>query len=255
MATRPQDETQNVLVSAVLIGVVIMAISFTVLWSVTHDIYTDAYYTIETFFAAPNTAASFDLAALAFGSDSYKFAAIVGVVIMDNLSNMLVISFVIAAVLDIIRYADLDEAINKFRASRMKEHVIVCGYNEVAAGVIGRLVKKKINVTVIDYKKETEEELGRKKILGITGKFTEAEDLKRAGIVNAKEIVFTSHNDIDNLVGAITAKKLNEKVRIMCRVTNDEIRSKMYRVGVDMCVLPEYLAGIELGEKLLKMGK
>ncbi|MDE1827804.1 MAG: NAD-binding protein [Candidatus Micrarchaeota archaeon] len=253
MATAPQDETGNVLVSAVLIGAVVMAISITVLWSVTHDIYLDAYYTIETFFAAPDTAASFDLAELAFNSDPGKFSAIVGVVILDNLSNMLVISFVIAAVLNIIRYADFEEIINRFRGSRMKGHVIVCGYNDVAAGLVARLKKKGVKVAVIDHDKATEEMLNRQGIVAITGKFTESEVLSQVSIANAREIVFTASSDIDNLVGAITAKRLNEKIRIMCRVSNDEIRSKMYRVGVDMCVLPEYLSGIEIGERLLKV--
>jgi len=255
MPNAPQDETGNVLVSAMLIGAVVMAISVTVLWSVTHDIYLDAYYTIETFFAAPDTAASFDLATLAFGSDPGKFSAIVGVVILDNLSNMLVISFVIAAVLNIIRYADFEEIINRFRGSRMKGHVIVCGYNEVAAGLITKLVKKGIKVAVIDHDKATEEKLNKEGVVAITGKCTESEILKQVAIENAREIVFTASSDIDNLVGAITAKKLNDKIRIMCRVSNDEIRSKMYRVGVDMCVLPEYLSGIEIGEKLLRISK
>ncbi|MDE1762267.1 MAG: NAD-binding protein [Candidatus Micrarchaeota archaeon] len=255
MAERPESETRNVLVSAVIIGGVVMLFSISVLWILTKNFYLDAYYTIETFFAAPNTAASFDLASLAFSYAPLKFVAVVSVVILDNISNMLVVSFVIAAVLDIIRYANLENFINRFRASRMNGHVIVCGYNEVAAGLINRLVEKKIRVIVVDTERETESVLNRRRILNITGKFTDSDELRLASISKAKEIVFASSSDIDNLLGAITAKKLNERIKILARVSSDEIRTKMYRVGVEMCVLPEYLAGVELGENLVAIAK
>ncbi|MDE1870187.1 MAG: NAD-binding protein [Candidatus Micrarchaeota archaeon] len=252
MATRPEDETRNVLISAVLIGALIMAFSIAVLWNLTHDIYLDAYYTIETFFGAANTAASFDLADLAFAADPLKFGAIVGVVILDNLSNIIVISFVIAAVLDIIRYTNLEEIINRFKVGRLRKHVIICGYNEMSATLITKLSKRGIKVVVISHNNDSEEMLNRNRIPLIIGKYTESEVLSKASIAFARDIVFTSNSDIDNLIGAITAKKLNPNIKIITRVTDEDIRNKMYRVGVDMCVLPEYLAGIELGEKLAK---
>ncbi|MDE1845706.1 MAG: NAD-binding protein [Candidatus Micrarchaeota archaeon] len=255
MASRPEDETRNVLVSAVLIGALVMASSIALLFLLTSNIYLDAYYTIGTFFGAPNTAAAGDLAAIAFGSDPQKFAEIVGIVVVDNLSNIIVISFVIAAVLDIIKFTDLEQIINQFKASRLGDHVIVCGYNEVAQELVAKLRKKRIKVVVVDHDKKNEEKLNLQKIIVISGKFTEVEVLRKASIENAREIVFTSASDIDNLIGAITAKRLNEKIKIITRVSNDEIRSKMYRVGVDMCVLPEYLAGIELGEQLSRIMK
>lgn len=255
MIARPEDETRNVLISTVLIGAVVMAFSITILWTVTNDIYLDAYYTIETFFGAANTAASFDLADLAFAANPYKFTEIVGIVILDNLSNIIVVSFVIAAVLDIIKYTNLEEIINKFKAGRLKNHVIICEYNEMSENLIDKLVKNKVGVVVIAKNNDAEEALSRKRVPLIIGKFTEEEILKNAGILSAHDVIFASGSDIDNLVGSITAKKLSEKVKIIVRVTNDDIRNKMYRVGVDMCVLPEYLAGIEIGEKLARIMK
>ena len=249
---RPENETRNVLISAVIIGLVVMMFSIAVLWVLTKNLYLDAYYTIETFFAAPNTAASFDLASLAFGAGPGRFAIVVGIVILDNLSNMLVISFIIAAVLDIIKYTNLEDIINKFKASRMQGHVIVCGYNSVSAGLIGKLQKKGISLIVIDENKDSESLLNKQKVLSIIGKFIESEDLVMASIDKAREIAFVSESDIDNLIGAITAKKLNPKIKILARVSSDEVRTKMYRSGVEMCVLPEYLAGVEIGESLIK---
>ena len=255
MFTRPEEETRNVLVAAVIVGAVIMLFSVAVLWLLTNDIYLDAYYTIETFFDTPNTSASFSLASVAFQSVGWRFASLVGIVVMDNLSNLIVVSFVIAAVLDIIRYADIEDTINKLRAGRKKDHVIICGYNEVSSALVDRLLNRKMNVVVVDGERTTALSLNKRGVVTITGKFMESQVLEIAGIRNAGVIVFASENDLDNLIGAITAKKLNEKVRIMSRVSGDEVRNKMYRLGVDMCVLPEYLAGVELGESLVGVMK
>ncbi|MDE1824829.1 MAG: NAD-binding protein [Candidatus Micrarchaeota archaeon] len=255
MPTRPEEETRNVLVAAVIVGAVIMLFSVAVLWLLTNNIYLDAYYTIETFFDTPNTSASFNLATIAFQSVGWRFASLVGIVVIDNLSNLIVVSFVIAAVLDIIRYADIEDSINKFRAGWKKGHVIVCGYNEVSAALIDKLLNRKMDVVVVDGERTTALSLNKRGVITITGRFMESGILGMAGIGNAGVIVFASENDLDNLIGAITAKKLNENVRIMSRVSGDEVRNKMYRLGVDMCVLPEYLAGVELGESLVKVMK
>lgn len=245
-------ETKNVLVSATIISIIIMAFSVTTLYLLTNDIYLDAYYTMETFLDNPNTGASFSLALDTFQGPSNNFWPIVGIVIIDNLSKMLVISFVLAAVLDILGFVNLEEMINKVKAKGLKGHVIVCGYNEIAENLITKMSKKGIKSIVIDENPNTAIALGKSKVLAITGKFTESELLEDAGIMDAAMVIFTSPSDIDNLLGAVTARKYNEKILIMSRVSSDEVRAKMHRVGVEMCVLPEYLAGIELGEGLAK---
>ncbi len=248
-----KSETRNVLVSALIIGAVIIFVSIGVLYLLTNNIYLDAYYTIETFFDNPNTASSFNLATMAFGYGIYKFSLIVLIVILDNLSKILVISFVLAAVLDIIGYANLEEVLNKMKAKSMRGHVIICGYNELSANLIDRLRKKGIKFVVIENKQETTVELDKEKIVAITGKFTEKENLENAGIENASAVVFASWDDLENLLGAVTAKKIKAGIKILTRVSSDEISIKMHRLGVEMCVLPEYLAGIELGEELMRV--
>jgi voltage-gated potassium channel len=249
------EEIGNIFISVVIVGAIVIAFSIVVLWVLTNNFYLDAYYTIETFFDTPNTAASFDLAQLAFNFGIYRFAAVVVIVIVDNISKMLVISFIIAAVLDIISYANVEEAINRIKARSLSGHVIVCGYNQFASDLIKKLARNKIRIVVVDHDPKTIFALGRHKVVGITGRFTESENLEFAGIGRAKSIVFTSESDLDNLSGAITAKRLNSRIKVMSRVSSDDVRTKMYRVGVDMCVLPEYLAGVELGENLLRAVK
>ncbi len=250
------EETRNVLITSLFLGILIICVSLVSLFFLTRNFYTDAYYTIETFFDAPNTAASFDLAALAFGNASLpQFIGIVGIVILDNLSKIMVISFVIAAVLDIIRFANVEAFLNRMQVKKLNRHIIVCGYNEFAEELARKLVRRGRKVVIIDSNPETPLSVNSYKAMAIVGNFAEHKILENAGVKNASDVVFTSQNDIDNLVGAITVGKMNPKAKLYSRVTNPEVRTKMYRVGVSMCVLPEALAALDIGEAIVRWVK
>ncbi|MGC8710359.1 MAG: potassium channel family protein [Candidatus Micrarchaeia archaeon] len=258
MLAKNQDlNTMDILVSITIIAAIIIAFSIASLWLLTKNIYLDAYYTLETFFEAPNAASSFNLAELVMGYNIYNFAAVVGIVIIDNIGRLLIISFIIAAVLDMIAYANIERLMNIIRAKRLKGHVIICGYNPVSEKLIERLraQRKKIKFIVLDSDENNVAELHRRHIIVLNGSCTSERDLKLASVEYAKSMVMTSQDDISNLISAIEAKKVNKNIKVIARVSKEEIRTKMYRVGVDMCVLPEYLAGITIGETIAKRVK
>lgn len=247
-----RESATNVIVTAIIISSLIIVLSVFVLWLITGNVYTDMYYALEVFFEAPNSSGTFDLAAIAATLGVWKFVAVILVVVTDNLGRIVVISFLLAAVLDMLTYTGLENRINMLRTKRMKGHVIVCGYNSISEELIAKIKERKIKFVVIDDNPGNIQFLNSRGVLTIEGKFTDGAALNDAGIGTAKVLVLTSQNDFDNLVGTIEAKKLNKAIKVLSRVTREEVRNKMYRVGVDMCVLPEYLTGIELGERLVK---
>jgi hypothetical protein len=258
MLAKNQDlNTMNILVSITIIAAIIIAFSIAALWLLTKNIYLDAYYTLETFFEAPNAASSFDLAELAVGYNLYDFAAVVGIVIVDNIGRLLIISFIIAAVLDMVAYANIERVMNMIMAKRLKNHVIICGYNPISEKFIEKLKaqKKKISFIVLETDENKVAELHRRRIIVLNGSCMNEKDLEIASVKYAKSMVLTSQDDISNLISAIEAKKMNKSIKVITRVSKEEVRTKMYRVGVDMCVLPEYLAGIAIGEAIAKKVK
>lgn len=247
MPTNMQD-TFNVMILAALITLFVIAVSFFVLSVLTGDLYLDSYFILEVLFNAQNTAASEALAQFAFGSGAPEFLPIILIVVLDNLSRILIVSFIIAAVIDFFNFANIESVINDIKASTLKNHVILCGYNGISERLIKQLGEQKTSYVVIEPRRERELELNEKKILSIDGSFADEEMLKAARIDRATAIVFTSENNADNVVGSIIARRLNSKVKILSRLGDESIRKKVYGIGTDMAVIPEHLAGIEIGE-------
>ena len=213
------ERSENVIYAAAIMSAIIILISVIALLIITKNPYLDAYYIIDTFFNAPNSAATWDLAQIA------------------------------------ITY--LEKYISMANAKRMKGHIIICGYNKLSERLIGEIekLKNKPRIVVIESDEENIIELHHRHIPAVEGSCSSIKALKAASVEKAKVIVFAKQNDTENIVGAIEVKKLNKKIKILIRTAKEDTMTKMYRVGVDMCVLPEYLAGISIGEFLLKYAK
>lgn len=243
-----KEDAFNVMVLTAVIVIIVIIGSVAALSFLTHNLYLDSYFALEAFFDAQNTAASTALAALAFSEGPSQWVPIIAIVVVDNLSRILIVSFIIAAVIDFLSFANVEQIINGIRARGLKDHVIICGYNDIAERLIKKLKEQHTHYFVIDPRREIETELVEKKILGIVGDFTKEDMLKEAGIRAAYAIAPVSTSDVDNVICAIVARRMNPKIKVLVRLGDESIRKQVYGIGADMAVIPEYLAGIEMGE-------
>ncbi len=251
--TESREDTFNVMTTTAAIIIIIIAVSITVLYKFTNDLYLDSYFALSSFFDAQNIVAASSIAQIAFGLNTSGFASIFAIVMLDNLSRILITSFILAAVMDFLTYANVEGYINEVRSKMLRNHVIICGYSSIADSLIRNLAKRKIRYVVIEPDKIRERELNDRKILNIAQDFTDGDTLRLAGIGKARAIVFTSQKDVDNVLGAIVAKKLNPKIKVMSRLKDDIVRRSVYSAGIDLAIIPEYLAGLEIGNYLHKM--
>lgn len=253
MESSREDAFNVMLLTSVIVGVIVVG-SMLALQGITHNFYLDSYFSLEAFFDAQNTAASTQLAGLAFSSSPGELLSILVVVFVDNLSRILIVSFIIAAVMDFMNYANLEDTLNKMRAGFMHDHVIVCGYGSLAALLIERLRAARMAYFVVEPDKDKEALFSEEKLTGILGDFTDSGVLSSAGIGRASAIAFLSNNDARNIVGSITAKKLNPKIKVLVKLADEDVRKQVYGIGIDVTVVPEHLAGSELAEYVLKAG-
>ena len=87
----------------------------------------------------------------------------------------------------------------------------------------------------------------------VEGDFTDRKVLDSASISKAKAIVFTTESDFINLLGIVTAHHMEPELKIITRARSESSVRKMQRGGADLCLVPEVVAGIELGERIAKM--
>ncbi|MEM3554507.1 MAG: NAD-binding protein [Candidatus Micrarchaeaceae archaeon] len=255
MQKSENEETSNVLSLALLIAVVLIVFTFATLLFITKDLYLTIYYVIESFFGSQNTSAAFDLADMMFLYKSFTAlgsAVLFVVAIIANFGRLFIMSFIIAAVVSMVGYANIDIFLNSIKKRGYKNHIIICGYNRIAEELIAKLSAHKKKFIVLDQSPENVAELSSRGIVAFSGDLKEPHIYELANISKSGLIIFDAEDDLLNFMGALTARKLNSRIKTFARVSRPEVRTKMFAAGIDMCVLPEYLAGIEIGDSIVK---
>jgi voltage-gated potassium channel len=136
---------------------------------------------------------------------------------------------------------------------KLNDHYIVCGGGETGSGVISELHKNKETVVLIE---ENQERIERCKtlcdLLYIQGDATDDENLIDAGIDRAAGIVITLPSDKDTLYVTMTARMLNQKTRIISRMTNRNLESKLFKAGANAVVCPNAIGALRMASEMIR---
>ncbi len=235
------------------IAAVILALAtLYIVYNISHNLYVSAYYTIGSLFDAVGISVASVLQANAppFGAAFYQLIIIS---VIDGVAKIVAVGLALAAIIEILTGTELLSKVSILSASRMNNHIIICGYSRTAERLCNDLSEEKMKFLVIDRDPVTIEMLRDRNYTVIGGDFASEEILKEADIVKARAIVFATKDDLANLMGIVTAKHLNPKVKIISRAADEDTGiTKMQRAGAEMCIVPEILAGVEIGSALLE---
>ncbi len=221
--------------------------SIYVIGSIIHNDYAAGYYTIAALFDAVGVDESSFIGA-SVPLYSTAFYEIVAVSIVDGLIKILIVGFFIAAFIEVLTSIDLRSRLSGITRGGWKNHVIICGYSFLGEKVALDLQQKKVPFIIIDKNLTKVDEIKEAGFAGIHEDFTTDIALKNAAISTAKAICFLTVDDYDNLLGVITARHLNDKIKIIARASESTTITKIHDAGAQLCVVPEVLAGLELGE-------
>lgn len=136
--------------------------------------------------------------------------------------------------------------------TRLKNHYIICGGGRVGLNVAKELHENKKKVLVIEKEQELINKIERTGVLVIKGDALDDHTLSQAGIEKAKYLVACLDNDGDNLLLTLTAKEMNENVRVGARAKEEIIVKKLYHAGAEYVVLPEIVGGVQLAKSIIK---
>ncbi len=245
------DVERRSIAGKTLVGLAVMALllglaTMFIVYHVSHSFYTSAYYTVSALFDAIGIQGGPSLITLA-PPFSASFDEIIIVTIADGVGKVVTVGLALAAIIEIITGAGIISKVSLFAARRLRNHVIVCGYSRISERICNELAARKIKFVVIDKKQDVADTLRDRGYITIDGDFTKGEVLRSAQVEHARAIVFGTQDDTTNLLGIVTAKHLNGKVRILSRVSDENLQTKMQRAGAELVVLPEVLAAIDLG--------
>jgi len=141
---------------------------------------------------------------------------------------------------------------NKQREN-LSNHFIVCGAGETSMTAIKELAAVKRPFLVLDTNEEQLREVAETHgVCVLAGDATDEETLKSAGIARAGGLLASLPNDRDNLFLVITARQLNDRLRIVAKVHDLANTQKFRKAGADALASPQVIGGLRLVSQLIR---
>ncbi len=148
----------------------------------------------------------------------------------------------------IIRKNKMNKQIKK-----LKNHYIVCGGGETGHPLLLELVRNHEPTVLIENDEDTirrcESISG---ILYIKGDATDDKNLENAGIDQASGILIALPSDKDNLYITMTARMLNNDIRIISRLIDPKLEPKLKKAGADSVVSPNFIGAMRMASEMIR---
>ncbi|QIW21269.1 potassium channel family protein [Bacillus thuringiensis] len=160
-----------------------------------------------------------------------------------------IVTYAIGVVAAMIIEGNLFHAVRRKKMDKqiaqLQNHIIVCGCGRVGLQVVHELQEKKIPFVVVD---KDESILEKEKLLYVHGDATEDQVLHHAGISRAAGLVAIVANDAENVFITLTARGLNDAIKIVARAEKPETEDKLKRAGANKVINPSSMAGIHIAK-------
>ncbi len=131
----------------------------------------------------------------------------------------------------------------------LRDHVIICGYNQLVETLIVELDEYGIPFAVIDENEKNITQLISRKILCIHGDATDGEVLLNSNVFSAKMLI-ANQSDEKNASIILTAKELCN-IKVIALVESTARAGYLKYAGADRVVSPKSLFGIYIGRKAI----
>ncbi|HEY3360384.1 MAG TPA: NAD-binding protein [Methanosarcina sp.] len=142
----------------------------------------------------------------------------------------------------------------KFRLPRkvsqsMKEHIIICGYNQLVETLIDELTEQDTLFVIVEDEEELVRELFYKNIPCILGSPSDKQTLMNAGIEKAK-LLIANKSDERNANIVLTAREFHH-INIIAIVEDQSNSRYLKYAGADTVVSPKSMFGQFIGKKAM----
>lgn len=134
--------------------------------------------------------------------------------------------------------------------SKLKGHVVVCGFGRVGEDLVSLLHSRGISFVVVDNDPERTEEVQQLKQLAVLGDATSESVLEEANITQARAIVTTLPTDAQNVFIALTARNLCPSIMIIAIAEHASSCKKLRQAGANKIVMP-HRVGAQTMERMI----
>jgi voltage-gated potassium channel len=133
----------------------------------------------------------------------------------------------------------------------LSDHYIICGFGRVGRQVARDLRAAGARYVVIDETAENRELAVGVGVRIISGKPSDDEALRAAGVERARGVIACVDSDAENIFITLTARELNPRVAIVARASVEDSESKLRRAGANRVISPYKASGTEMARLAL----
>jgi voltage-gated potassium channel len=141
----------------------------------------------------------------------------------------------------------LDKQINQ-----LSNHYIVCGYGRMGRALCRYLIQKGLKFVVLEKSSDRVPVLNTDHVLYVTGEATIEENLSKAGIKRASNLIATLGTDADNVLLVLLAKGLNPNLYVVARASQNASKKPLYTAGADVVVSPYDVGARRIAHAILR---
>jgi len=140
------------------------------------------------------------------------------------------------------------------KIAQLKEHYIVCGMGQIGSNIAHELALTGRQFVMVDRDKAILQSYAEQypTQLYVMGDATDNEVLLAAGIKHAVGVFAVAHDDNQNLVISLSAKQLNQKLRVVARCHDLKNVAKIRSAGADEIVSPDFTGGLRLVSAMVR---
>ncbi len=169
------------------------------------------------------------------------FVQVIGVILISGF----LINYIITPWMDKVVKLRLPRKVS----SGMKDHIIICGYNQLVETLIDELAEQELKFVIVEDDEELIRELSYKDIPCIFGVPSDKQTLINAGIEKAR-LLIANKSDEKNADIILTAREFDHITII--GIVEDRSNSKYLKyAGADTVVSPKSMFGQFIGKKAM----
>ncbi len=131
----------------------------------------------------------------------------------------------------------------KKKIDNLSNHIIICGYGRNGKQAAKKLLVHNKPFVIIEKDKEIIEKFQEDDIAFVYGNANEDDTLIEAGIDRASTLISALPNDADNLFVVLSARQINNKMRIISRASQETSYNKLKLAGANNVILPDRIGG------------
>ena len=133
---------------------------------------------------------------------------------------------------------------------QLNNHCIICGFGRMGASLANELGGRHSPVVAIDIDPEAIEYCREMGIPALEGSAADDQILREAGIERASSLVAATKSDAENVFIILTAKSINEEIKVISRCNSNASVAKLEKAGADTVISPYSIAGKRIAHML-----